>query len=707
MEARREPGAGMAEFFGPGGRLSAVLPGFEHRREQAQMAEGVLRALERGDVGFFEAGTGTGKSLAYLIPAALYSLREEKPVVISTYTISLQEQLIRKDIPIVQRLFPSVRAKLVKGWRNYICYQRLEAALEAPGELLDPEHDVELLKVAEWARTSEDGTLSDLPFQPASAVWDEVCAEPDSCTRSKCPHFERCPLFRDRAEAAEAHLLVVNHHLLLSDVAIRRELGWQAEAAVLPAYDAVVVDEAHHLEDVATDHLGVSLSSRGVAQVFGRLFRGHGGRGRGVIAALRRILAERGETLELSRLDEEIIPAVARAEAALEGFFSVARRWPGERIGEREKGAWEREVALPCRDAVREVEELAALLQSLRRRFDPEREEDPAAAPALAQVEAACRRLKGLKASLEHFSALDVDRHVYWLEKEGGVQEHVRLVSAPIEVGPLLCEWIGACCRSLVLVSATLSVGGSFRYFRERLGLADREVAGSLAVREMLIASPFDYEAQALLGVVLDLPEPGHPDFPKKLPEALAELVTASRGRALVLFTSFAMLEEAKAALGPRLAREGITLLAQGDAPRSRLLDSFREGKSPAVLFGTDSFWEGVDVPGEALSLVILTRLPFDVPTEPVAAARAERLEALGRSAFFEYTLPRAVLKLKQGFGRLIRTQSDRGAVVICDRRVASRSYGRVFLDSLPPARRIAGSAAEVAQAVRRFLSFS
>ncbi len=264
----------IGQYFGPGGRLAELLPEYEHRREQEEMALHVMRTLSRGDVGLFEAGTGTGKSLAYLIPAALYALGETKPVVVSTYTISLQEQLIGKDIPVVQTIFPDLKAALVKGWRNYLCYLRLETALSAPGDLLEPEHDRELSQIAAWAGVeTEDGTLSDLPFQPTAAVWDEVCAESDSCLRNRCPHSERCPLIRDRTEMASAHLLVVNHHLLFSDVAVRRQLDWSPDTAVLPGYDTVIVDEAHHLEDVATDHLGVALTSRGEPSFWPHLSR--------------------------------------------------------------------------------------------------------------------------------------------------------------------------------------------------------------------------------------------------------------------------------------------------------------------------------------------------------------------------------------------------------------------------------------------------
>lgn len=696
---------GMADYFGPGGKLSHLLAGYEHRREQEVMAHGVMRTLARGDVGFFEAGTGTGKSLAYLIPAALYALDQEKPVVISTYTISLQEQLIHKDIPLVQRIFPALNAVLVKGWRNYICRQRLQSALLAPGDLLDPGHDRDLSKIADWAETTEDGTLSDLPFQPSLTLWDEVCAESDSCLRNKCPHFDQCPLMRDRAEMSKAHLLVVNHHLLFSDVAVRRELGWEVEAAVLPAYDCVVVDEAHHLEDVATDHLGVTLTSRGVTQLFGRIYRRQGTRGRGVVAALRRILSERGEIEQLTELESEVVPAVARAESALEKLFSLVRRWPGERIGAEQAEAWEFEFSLPAREAAAEVNTLATMLHRISQRFDFDDESDGLALTTAAQLDAVCRRLKGLDVSLAHFSSLDTDDQVYWLEREGRIREHVRLMSAPIDVGPSIREWIMAECRSLVLVSATLTVGGSFRYFRDRLGLyGSHPIAGRMEVKESSISSPFDYERQAMLAIVEDLPEPTHPDYASHLPDAIHAFVSASRGRALVLFTSFALLEQVRAGLIGRLAEEGIELLVQGDAPRTRLLDAFRRAES-AVLLGTDSFWEGVDVPGEALSLVVLTRLPFDVPTEPVAAARAERLQQMGRSPFGEYMLPRAVLKLKQGFGRLIRTQTDRGAVVICDRRIYEKSYGRVFLDSLPPCHRVKGDASTVADHIRQLLA--
>ena len=407
---------------------------------------------------------------------------------------------------------------------------------------------------------------------------------------------------------------------------------------MLPGYDAVIVDEAHHLEDVATDHLGVALTSRGVAQLFGRIYRAQGGRGRGVVAGLRRILSERGAW---ERLDPDRAGADPRRSTGRKPPWTASCRWPAagpaERIAGEDAARWEVEAALPSRAAVSEVEALAAMLEAEAQDLESDGEPEGAALTLIAQLRAASYRLRALGMSLQHFSQLDTLEQVYWLEREGGIKEHVRLLSAPIDVGPLVYEWIAAQCRSIVLVSATLTVDRSFRYFKERLGLhGARPVAGRMDVHELSIASPFDYESQALLGIAVDLPDPAHPEYAERLPLALETLVAASRGRALVLFTSIALLERVRTKLAPALRELGLELLAQGEAPRTRLLDAFRRGKG-AVLLGTDSFWEGVDVPGEALSLVVLTRLPFDVPTEPISAARSERLQEMGRSPFAEY----------------------------------------------------------------------
>lgn len=709
-----DPGQEVHTFFGPSGRLSEVIPGFEHRREQLVMAEAVSAALRRGEVGLLEAGTGTGKSLAYLIPAAAFALSEQKPVVVATYTISLQEQLLQKEIPVVKELFPELRATLVKGWRNYLCYQRLEGALAAPGELLEPGVNEELIEVARWARETEEGTLSDLPFEPRRDVWDQVAAESDSCLRSRCAHYAECPLFRDRARMSGSHLLIVNHHLLFADIALRRQLGWETDQAVLPAYAAAIVDEAHHIEDVATEYFGTSLSTRGVAQLFGRLYRRRQGQNRGILPALRRLLHEEGERGEalLRTLEEELIPALGQGEQAVYEAIQQGRRFFEKRRLEQERrrllpgdaGAWKERVGPWIERASTAALRASSLLASFPRALERLEAENPGASALRGQLEAARRRLASLAAALDAFREVNLLENVYWLEESAGPSPGVRLASAPVHVGPGIAEWVGAQCASLVLVSATLSVGGSFAYVRERLGLAAFEAAGGLRVRELSIDSPFDYREQALLGLVDELPEPTDPSYAARLPGALLELLTASKGRALVLFTSSALLDEVGRALAPVVASRGMNLLVQGTAPRTALLDAFRTTPG-SVLLGTDSFWEGIDVPGEALSLVVVTRLPFDVPTDPVTQARSELLAAQGRSSFGEYLLPRAALKVKQGFGRLIRTGTDRGAVALLDRRILTRAYGKVFLSSLPECPKVVGSLSSVSQGIERFLA--
>ncbi len=697
-------------LFQRDGALARVLEGFEERKEQTALAEGVRLALTQSEAGFFEAGTGTGKSLAYLLPAAMYALAHEKRVVVSTHTISLQEQLVQKDLPLVHKLLPQLRSSLVKGWSNYVCRLRLEARRFSDPELFEDGDDEALERLVAWAEETEDGTRSDLPFEPSHALWGSVCAESDSCLRSNCPYYHRCHFFRDRAAMSEAHILVVNHHLLFADVAIRRELGWETDHAVLPHYDAAILDEAHHVEDVATAYLGATLSQLGAEQLFGRLYRRRQGRSRGVLPRLAQVETGTPDSKGVVSQEAEWAGLLTEAERALQAFFEATMRalstpGPGGRDKRRLSSAllpkWEVDIVPLALEAGKRVSALSALLAHETKRLGTP--EEPALLSLKGEADAARRRLSNLARTLEHFAIADIEESVTWLEQVGRRRTH-RLVRAPIDVGPAILDWVSHQVEALVLVSATLSVAGTFEYQRSRLGLEGSvEVAQKLGVREALFDSPFDFRRQALLAVADNLPDPSDPHFVDALAHAVERLVIASRGRALVLFTSFRTLESVRRTIAPTMAAQGLTLLAQGEAPRTRLLERFKTARG-AVLLGTDSFWEGIDVPGEALSLVILTRLPFDVPTEPIGLARSERMQAAGRSPFYEYALPRAVLKLKQGFGRLIRTTSDRGAVVICDPRVKSRSYGRTFLNALPPCRREDGDSEYLASVLSDFL---
>lgn len=685
----------MEALFRQGGHLTTLLDGFEERPEQAALAQQIRAALQAGEVGFFEAGTGTGKSLAYLLPAAAYALEHDARVVVSTHTISLQEQLINKDIPTVTSIYPDLRCTLVKGWSNYICRLRLDDRRFSEGDLLDAEVGEHLDALVEWAETTEDGTRSDLnlPFEPNARLWSEVCAESDSCLRAECPYYQRCPIFRDRAAMAESHLLIVNHHLLLADVALRRALGWETEQAVLPAYEAVIFDEAHHVEDVATAHLGTTLSQLGIEQLFRRLSRRRMGE---MIDGLNKA----GETKGLVDRFFQAVGGTLLPFGKGQSAGTGAQRW---RLTPEQLDQWYGSVTPAAMEAAEHVAALGATIAEALK--DWPSDEALEHLSAKGQAEAMRKRLAGLALSLQHFAQPALEDEVIWLEQTD-VMARRRLVRSPIDVGPAFFEWASNQCRSLIFLSATLAVGGNFSYYRQRLGFHDQAPEGTgerTGSREALYPSPFDFEEQALLAVAQDLPDPMDAAYPEALAEAVLRFVRASRGRALVLFTSYAALRSVQRAIGPALHDDGFPLLVQGDAPRQRLLHDFK-ATSGAVLLGTDTFWEGVDVPGEALSLVVVTRLPFDVPTDPIAAARSERVRAEGGSPFFEYALPRAVLKLKQGFGRLIRKHTDRGVVVICDRRVVTKRYGRAFLDALPSCRRLYASTQDVAKAISQFL---
>lgn len=699
------------DYFSEEGPLASILPGYEMRSSQAELAQAIERCLAKGDIGMFEAGTGTGKSLAYLVPAAKHALAGGKPIVISTYTIALQQQLLQKDIPIIQKMFPDIRASLVKGWSNYICHFRLKNIMDGSGELLFPEENDELLQIHQWAQTTDDGTSSDLPFEPRASVWDEVNAESDSCLRAQCSFYNECHFFKDRAEMENAHILVVNHHLLFADIAIRRLAGWESEQAVLPEYGAVIIDESHHVEDVATNHLGAVVSSVGVRQLIGRLL---GRRGRsGLIPAWKQAMDGAGIVPQQTN-DADLELCLKQVERAVDLLFQRAIAWipPGQqgeeamsgRIGRAMTEKWEKEIGPFITSAQTSIDELVDKLVRARRELPGGKENDRITALE-SQLDAVKKRLEGLINLLEQFRLPDHEERVYWVERTGIKRKNTRLVSAPIDVGESIVEWMSEACQGVVLLSATLALAGSFEHMKERLGLKQMNgPGGPLEIHERIFPSPFDYKSQSLLAATSDLPIPTHPAYAESLTRSIFEYVSASEGRALILFTSHKLLQRVKNSLISMVRDKNIPLLAQGDAPRYDLLRKFRCAEN-SILLGTSSFWEGVDVPGEALSLVILTRLPFDVPTEPVTEARVEKMREAGLSPFFDYSLPRAGLKLKQGFGRLVRSRHDRGVVVICDRRLIDKQYGRILVESLPPARYIVGQTEQISREIREFLT--
>lgn len=720
--------------------LPSVLPGYEPREQQLQMARAVAQAQNDGGILVVEAGTGTGKSLAYLLPAAMRALANGERVAISTRTIHLQQQLLRKDAPVARKLFgDDLEVSLLKGRGNYLCKRKLEHRLNVMDDTTEPTERQALLTIGAWADTTNDGSLTDLSFVPDWDLWESVQSNTEHTLRVRCPHYESCFYYASRRKAARAQLLLVNHHLLLADLALKAEGGG---VSLLPKYEHVVLDEAHHLEDVATDFAGSDVTTAGLLRQLGRI-RPARGRKRGIAMGLMIGLDGVGAIDEATFMRRELDVLLDRTESARaevrmqmeEVALATQRVLDGQPalppvVGIEDRGAdaslWthtdEPAATTPAPDrASLERRERSGQGNTLRLEDDLE-ERDPrfheflreragmmassltAVARAADSVSATFKempekwRTKHLQQHMELISvqrklvdgagalvsALSPDKdQVRWIElrrgRDGGTR--ARFVVRPIEVADLVRDTLLNQTRSLVMTSATLSVDGSFEHFRMRNGLND-DAEVDARTSEQWIASPFDYGTQVLLGLPTDIPEPGSRGYDESVGHAVADAIAVARGRTFVLFTSYQQLRRVADRVSSILGRD-FRILRQGDLPRDQMLAAFSSGTNTA-LFGTDSFWEGVDVRGEALSCVILPRLPFRVPSEPVQVARAQRIEERGGNSFAELSVPQAVLKFRQGFGRLIRHRDDRGVVIVLDRRITSRGYGSRFLRSLP-----------------------
>jgi ATP-dependent DNA helicase DinG len=698
----------------PGGPISGAHPAYEDRPTQREMARAVARTYNAGGVAVLEAGTGTGKSVAYLVPAIQWSARNDERTVVSTNTINLQEQLVTKDLPFLRRsLGAAFRFALVKGRHNYISIRRARLAALGQSELFEPMHVRELEAIHAWLGETREGSLQDLPFTPAPEVWDEVVSDSDVCLRAKCPYFEQCFYQRARRDAASADVLVVNHHLLFSDLAVRRTQGNYTAQAVLPPYRRVILDEAHNLEDAATSHLGATVTRRGVLRLIGRLDR----RGRGALSAIEGKLLGNADDLvrqeALRVIAEELRPRVERArEHALDLFARLEAIVVGSedgvvRLREDFTGepAWLDGPAPVLDGLMLLIGELARGVRRLRDCITVDRRWADAMQEQLIEMQGIEARL------LETVGALRIAFRpgsdpfplVRWLEtrgsRGGGREVQVAARAAPIDLSGPLRESLFERVDTAVLTSATLSTRDGFDFIRGRLGLG-----GGLRVSEAAYASPFDFEEQTVVAIPTDFPLPVGDEsrFDEAIAAATEDHARASGGGIFVLFTSYRSLRAVAMWLRQRGVEGRWPLFVQGEAPRARLLERFKDSGS-AILLGVTSFWEGVDVPGEPLRGLIIPKLPFKVPSEPLTAARIEAIDQEGRNSFVEYMLPHAALRLKQGFGRLVRSGTDRGAVVILDRRVLERGYGRTLLEALPPAPIHAQPWAELRDLLRRF----
>lgn len=717
----------LARGIEPEGKLAKAIPGYEYRPQQTEMLKRIARAFNHDGIAIIEAPTGVGKTMAYLLPAAAWAIENMERVVISTRTINLQEQIVQKDLPALSKALPAeCTACLVKGRNNYLCWRKLERA-RSEVMLFDEDQDTAVIrKIEEWAQTTEDGSLSDIPFVPPRSAWDQVASEADSCSTRTCPHPDKCFVGRARREMAKADLLVVNHHMLFSDIAIKRELGQFSTAAVLPAYKRVILDEAHNVEDAATEYFGMDVTRNGAIALIGRFIRVDKNRERGLLPFLKVRIYQDGGYLNpnevdpiLDVIDNEFQPTILSLRDRIDAAFTKLRTWANantdsvgsviqlrlteETLARDDLNAIHRAYFSPIADEITKCSATATKIHIMLKELSvhPETGETPWQTE-IQQLRAYTNRLKTLAAGMaEALSPHIAENTVRWIEFDTRNKNIVRAARCPLEVGEPLATGFYANMATVAMTSATLSVGGSFGYFNERLGI---ELIEARDVESDLLESPFDFDEQALLALPNDLPAPNDPEFLDVCADHCLKILEITGGHAFILFTSFSALDRTHDKLKVPLKRLGIRTLKQGEASRTVLLDQFRADAS-SVLCATDSFWEGVDVAGDALQCVILPRLPFRVPTEPIQEARVEAIQAAGKNAFMEYTVPQAVIKFRQGFGRLIRRRSDKGAVVVLDNRVTTRSYGRVFLKSLPGVPIVKGPSKAVYLAVDKFFN--
>ncbi len=688
-------------YISKGGSLSKISESFEERPVQVELLEKIVQAFNENKIGVFEAGTGVGKSYSYLIPSVLWALLNHEKVVISTGTINLQQQLCEKDIPAVEKIIgKKFKYVLLKGRQNYICMRRLNDAASIL-DLFEGESE-ELKRIAQWAESSSTGSKSDLTFMPSENVWSKVNSESDACMGKKCPFFGECFIMRLRKEAASANLIVVNHHLLFADIESRLSGAGYEDAAVLPPYRHIIFDEAHGIENAATSFFSESVNRFKLNKLINQMYRHRKNSEYGHLCSLA-VLSSNDQKMENAfDLTNKIRLSLTNVEIAAKDLLSheyTKRLYEGTA---RDFGP----LLVAIGELTRALGDFTGIIRQIMDGID----DDDKDAPCYWESKVILRHLEGYVILLKNFSVWDEKLdHVFWIQKkrlpadmirDGADADYIILTQTPLDISHLMNEGVFEQMSSVICTSATLKTGRDFSYWMRRTGLT---LSGEERVIKGEFPSPFPYNKNMLFAVPSDAPTPDNIQYQQWIEMALPRLIQAAAGRTLVLFTSYESLKSAHRTAVASMRGFPGRIMKQGDDDNSKLLEAFKNEKE-SVLFATDSFWQGVDIPGESLSQVIIVKLPFTVPNDPVFVARAEAIEKRGGSSFMELSVPEAVIKFRQGIGRLIRRSDDKGVVVVLDRRIYEKRYGNSFLATMPESKQMYEPLSEITKKINSFI---